>query len=209
MKKANLKSSSRSVSVRDISCCAIPRTKTLRGDGIGAQAFTLIELLVVVLIIGILAAIALPQYRVAVAKARLAAAIPAVASMKQAAEAYYMANNEYVNDISAYDIAYPICNTALTTGHCRRADGTWFDVATGSGACTWDVAGIIMNGDDAINSYGICLDHSNHPGKVYCGAAKNNSVANQVCQSMGGTFNRLGKCISTANKTPCNIYLLP
>jgi prepilin-type N-terminal cleavage/methylation domain-containing protein len=48
------------------------------------KAFTLIEMLVVVLIIGILAAIALPQYRIAVMKTRAAASLSLGKSVQQA-----------------------------------------------------------------------------------------------------------------------------
>ncbi len=71
--------------------------------------FTLIELLVVVLIIGILTAIALPQYKLAVAKSRLATMKPILTAIKAAEEAYYLANAEYTEDLNSLDISHS-CN---------------------------------------------------------------------------------------------------
>ena len=56
------------------------------------QAFTLIELLVVVLIIGILSAIALPQYTKAVEKARSAEAVQNVSTLQRAVDIYLLEN---------------------------------------------------------------------------------------------------------------------
>ena len=75
------------------------------------QAFTLIELLVVVLIIGILAAVALPQYQKAVMRARLAEYRINLDTLAKAATTYNLANDQLFqgDDLSALDITLPEC----------------------------------------------------------------------------------------------------
>jgi len=69
--------------------------------------FTLIELLVVVLIIGILAAIALPQYQKAVDKSRVAEAVSLLDSLGKAEEIFYMGNGSYTQNMDDLDISLP------------------------------------------------------------------------------------------------------
>lgn len=87
------------------------------------RAFTFIELLVVVLIIGILAAVAVPQYQKAVAKSRFATLKNLTASIAQAQEIYYLAEGKYTDNFEALDIDMP--GGRLNTSASKKYDYDW------------------------------------------------------------------------------------
>ena len=142
------------------------------------QAFTLIELLVVVLIIGILAAVALPKYELAVAKARYMQLISLANALRKGQDLYKLANGQFTDDISALSIDLPkgtqvVSNTiSYSWGNCRI--GT-----TGYAACESTRDGVLYND---LSQIGIreCKVKPN-TNKVELGR--------KLCQSMGATGN--------------------
>ena len=75
--------------------------------GNNKKGFTLIEILVVVLIIGILAAVALPHYRIAVGKSRFATLKNITRSISESANRYYMVHNKYPETYENLDVDLP------------------------------------------------------------------------------------------------------
>ena len=69
--------------------------------------FTLMELLVVVLIIGILAAVALPQYKKSVEKAKFTKYIGWARRIYHAQNEYYISNGEWGKDFSSFSMDFP------------------------------------------------------------------------------------------------------
>ena len=82
----------------------------------GTKGFTLLELLVVVLIIGILAAIALPQYKLTVEKARMTEAVTILKSIAEANDRFYMINGRYANAYEMEKLDIEIPGTVTATG---------------------------------------------------------------------------------------------
>ena len=70
-----------------------------------SKGFTLIELLVVVLIIGILAAIAMPEYIKSVERSRMAEMVTLLGNIAHAQQRKYMHVGRYIDNFTALDVA--------------------------------------------------------------------------------------------------------
>lgn len=104
------------------------------------NAFTLIELLVVVLIIGILAAIALPQYQKAVKKAKYAKMLSWVKTVADAEKLYYLDHGEYTTSFEELGLntSTKTCSGWLSGGPLWNIDGICIGVVKQPGpAVVW------------------------------------------------------------------------
>jgi len=87
-----------------------------------SMGFTLIELLVVVLIIGILASVALPQYQFSVDKTRAMTHYQNIQAIIKTEQVYKMANGNYTGDFELLDVDWTKTCTLIGADHRELAN---------------------------------------------------------------------------------------
>ncbi len=142
------------------------------------KGFTLIELLVVVLIIGILASIAIPQYFKVVEKARVAEAMSLIASVKSAQERFLARGGTYTNDLTKLDITYP--GMTATTVATKFFSGTVVNGTCASGPCFMMTVTRHTNASSVAARYGSYALNVNVPDRPQVQMAAPSAVLNEL-----------------------------
>lgn len=162
----------------------------------GMAGFTLIELLVVVLIIGILASVAMPQYNKAVEKSRATQALAILKSLYAAQETYYMANGLYATSFDELDLSVPWTGTTkwLSGAVDTRSNDKWSLQIYKSSEDTAIYLGRISGEYKGAGwTIGLSGGSGGENGTLFCGERKNTGIvyskeSGSYCvQIFGGT----------------------
>ena len=154
------------------------------------KAFTSIELLVVVLIIGILAAVALPRYQTAVEKSRAVQALTLVRSSIDAVERYYLANGHYpvkpegeASDVAVInslglDIELPVLSGFRYYWHYGNTGDTlaYLGIKRDVNQCMYMIAHTVKNRSTNANRFSCSIGNTSNA----------NNICAQVCKSICG-----------------------